>query len=611
MKKAILYFVAAAVPFLLASCTKFLTEKPESSMVGDRAYQNESDLEANIRGIIGSFYGDAMYVGNMGENLESASGLIHFARAASLTDTRWQCLLKLYESSTTLNTARYAGMYTGINRCNNLLEGLEASPVNPAFKKEIAAEARFYRAVHYFSLARIYGDVPLRLGKTTSSNLGVARTKYCSVYDQVVADLSDAWEGMRTPERVREATPAQGRPNKWAAKAMLAAVYHQIALILTVPVDDNFYDGAREERLPFFQASDIGKDAAKAWDLAYSTAKDVIDNGPYDLALKYSDLFQWSHDFIDGRGDNAWNNAERIFVLQDTGSGGFLLSRRSLPMYPEGACVKNENYHNRYGNWRPTRFFFQKWASTYPGSMGSGENNSDIYTSSKDPRFNIAMYHSRLTEESILSDGSISTTSFTVYPANAAVVVATQKRVYPYFRKYFSPTFDGAFGEADFYFMRLAELYYIAAEAAARLGKYDEAYNLVEVVHHRARVSTDSETEASAPKWAKGQFASAEELVNAIVWDKLFELCGEGHEYFETHGRGATWFSTQVAKPLNQELKRPTNKAMIETLYSSSGEFQYPDEPSQLRRSLLCEFPYEELAYNPALSGNDKNDFNW
>lgn len=600
----------------VCSCTAFLTEDPETSVVGSNAYETEGDLEAHLRGIVAAFHTDNMHAGNMAENLQSASGLIHFARVAGLSDQRWQCLLKLSESSTALNTNRFANHYTGINRCNVLLEGLEGSPVDDGFKGEVEAEAKFYRAVLYFSLVRMYGDVPLLLSRTTSDRLGLPRSNYCAVYKQIVQDLKDARNGTR---------------KNWAAKAMLSSVYHQIALILHVPADDNFYDASKEGRSPDFDFDGISKDAAVAWKLAYDTAKDVIDNGPYALAKKYSDLFQWDSSFLSEDGYGAWDSPERIFVLQSNGASSFLLAKRSLPRYPEGASVADGAYHNRYGNWRPTRFFFQKWAGTYPGKTRKIEEHSTIgeesinidetiYVSSSDPRFAISMFY-----ESYLNCHNGSKQS--LYPEKNSVIGRkmsddqyvrygdgdTQIRMYPYFRKYNHPAFNGQDnGLADMYFMRLAELYYIAAEAAVRLGNEAEAYDLVEVVHARARRSTADGKEAAQPKWEKGSL-SGEDLVNAIVWDKLFELCAEGHEYFETHGRGATWLSEQVVKPLNKELLRPSNRYLVYKLYSADtlNRFQYPETPADLRKSLLCEFPREELAYNPELSNEDVNDFCW
>lgn len=589
-----------------ASCSDFITEHPQSSLMGDAVFQTPDALEVDIRGVINAFDGDAMYTGNMLEHLHSASGIIHWARSASLGDERWDCLLKLTETSMVLNMNMYRGHYTGINRANVLLKGLENSPVDEAYKKEIAAEAKFYRAVFYFGLVRIYGDVPIRLEPSSAENMACARDPYYKVYAQIVADLEDAWEGMRTPERVEEVTSGQGRPNRWAARSMLASVYLYIGSLLSVPEDDNFYDTSKPGRKPDFSTIGIAT-ADDAWRKALSLSDDVIQHGPYRLADKFSDLFQWDSAFISADGYGAWNSPERIFVLQNNDNNTHnYTAMRSLPQYPEGTQVQSGQYHNRYGNWRPTRFFFQKWCEAYPGAKGTGANNSHIWVSSSDPRFDLSLIHTRFT--------SCLGATMTLYPNTSRVADFGQAAGYAFFRKYLHPAFHGTSGFADYYFMRLAELYYIAAEAAARLGQTDKAYDYVEVVHARARHSAGSGT-ATMPAWTKGQFATKEALVNAIIWDKLFELCAEGHEFFETHRLGATWLSEQIVAPVNEMFFDPVNLKTIQVVYDKDaqnpGDFQYPSNPQELRRSILCEFPKEELSYNPALSNADQNDFVW
>lgn len=590
-----------------AACSN-LEENPTTSLTETSVFDNEAALESNLRGVLRAFQGDAMYTGNMNEQLNSASALIHWASTARLGDERWDCLLKLTESSMVLNTNMYADHYTAINRANKLLEGLTTSPVDQAYKTEIAAETKFYRAVLYFGLVRCYGSVPLSISSTTSdADLAKPREPYFNVYAQIVKDLKEAFDGMRDEARVKEVTGTQGRPNKWAAKAFLAAVYLQIGSILEVPEDDNFYDLSKgeETRRPNFSALGINS-AEDAWNLALSTADDVIQNGPYKLAAKYSDLFTWDYNFTSSDGYGSWDSPERIFVIQSTGEDrNNYCAMRSLPQYPEGSQVKTPA--SRYGNWRPTRFFFQKWCETYPGDMGpAGSNNSDIYVNTPDPRLNIALINTSFVK---CNDGNVQF----VYPHNNFINSNSLSGCYPFFKKYLHPSYDGTPGVADFYFMRFAEVYYIAAEAAARLGS-DEAYDYIEVVHRRARFSTPDGSEASQPQWTKGDY-DKEELVNAIIWDKLFELCGEGHEFFETHRNGATWLSTQIAVPANVELSRSTNLKIVQGFYNkaatAAGDFQYPTDPQELRRSLLCTFPLEEISYNPALGPEDQNDFIW
>ena len=108
-------------------------------------------------------------------------------------------------------------------------------------------------------------------------------------------------------------------------------------------------------------------------------------------------------------------------------------------------------------------------------------------------------------------------------------------------------------------------------------------------------------------------------LIHAVVWEREFELSGEGHEFFDTHRHGATFLLQHVAIPMNSFLMRAEqqdyfnadgkNTSGIHTFYYKGR--LYPDNASDLRRSMICSFPKHEIQYNRAISENDKNDFSW
>lgn len=603
MKKTIIIILAAVAAM---SCSKFLAEHPSTSLTEEEVYSSEQALEKNVNGIVLAFQGDMMFQGNMLEALQAASALVHWGTTSFLNDERWACVLRTltFSSSTTYNINMYGSMYNAVNRCNKLIDALPDSPVDEAYKREIEGEAKFYRGVLYFTLVRLYGDVPLVLKHASdASAISAPRTNYNEVYVQIVKDFKDAFAMMRTPERVKAVTGDQGHPNKWAAQSFLAAVYLQMASILTVPEDENFYDASKPGRKPDFSACGIGS-AEQAWTLAFNTAKDVIDNGPYKLAWDYRDLYKWTRGYTDHYGRNCWNLDERIFVLQSTGSNNSdYTAVRTLPKYPEGLNITSPA--STSGRIRPTRFLFQKWCEVTCGSLGDeGTDAADIYVSTEDPRLDASFIHTKFKRS------DTGGTQY-VYPWYVSLFTDSQSSVMPYYKKYLSPTFIGKPDLADYYFMRFAELYYIAAEAAARLGQKETALQYVDIVLKRARLSNDERTELGSPKITAEQSASTESLVNAIIWNKIFEFCGEGHEFFEVRRLGARWLNDEIVVPINEFLQDPRqDKALRRGNYYGAG-FQYPAGVQKLRASLLCEFPSVEIAMNPALTLDDHNDFTW
>lgn len=129
------------------------------------------------------------------------------------------------------------------------------------------------RAFYYFTLVRLFGDVPLVLTQTTSlNNLQVARTTSEEIYKQIILDFTDAEAVLP----VSYSTADKGRATKGAAKAFLAKVF------LT-----------REE-----------------WTKASTKAKEVMDLGAgYDLWTNFADVFLIA---------NA-NGKESVFEIQANG----------------------------------------------------------------------------------------------------------------------------------------------------------------------------------------------------------------------------------------------------------------------------------------------------
>ena len=274
-------------------------------------------------------------------------------------------------------------------------------------------------------------------------------------YGNIKAAL-EAKEGALTPQDVRDAArqeevnPGKGRPNRWAATSMKASVYITIASLLDSP-DDNFWDNDKPGRTPDFSGLGI-RTADDAYRLAYNTAENVIQNGPYSLVPDYRTLFRWSE-----AGD--WFLPERIISLESTPEAGQNYnSVRMLPQYPEGSA--NTVTENRnWGRVRPSRFLIDNFIRVGGGFKGTEETTQDIYQTTTDPRYDASFFTSFLNQS----------TQKTVKTYPLVIVSSSDATAFPYYKKYLDPSYDVTNGKADFYLIRLAELYLISAEASAGL----------------------------------------------------------------------------------------------------------------------------------------------
>lgn len=144
--------------------------------------------------------------------------------------------------------------YQLIYQANACIEGLEESKtLNQSTKNQLLGEAKFSRALFYFNLVNLYGDVPLITSTDFSANAVLPRTPYAKVYEQIVKDLTEAAAMLSTGY----VTTNRVRPNRFAALALLSRVYLYL----------------------------------QQWDEAEKTSSEVINSGMYSLEPDLNDVF--------------------------------------------------------------------------------------------------------------------------------------------------------------------------------------------------------------------------------------------------------------------------------------------------------------------------------
>lgn len=599
MKKIIYCLLFSTV--ILTGCSKFLEEKQTTSFSSEDMYNSEPELESAILGCYKQLADSGFKNSYNMEFLSPGSGLTHWGGTSSsrLTNPleRWTCNLNFTRFSThpeSYNTMQR--LYKCIYRCNILLENLKSSPVDEAFKSEIEGEAYFVRAMAYFWLVRMYADVPLIItAPKTLDDIYRPRENFWTVYVQIVSDLNNAEKMVRSFEKMCAISGnGAGRVCNYAATSMRSLVYLTIGTLLAHP-DDNFW--IAESRTPDF--SEIGiNNAEDAFKLALADAKDVIENGPFELSPSYAQLFRWTE-------PQDWQLKERIFVMPTSpeGSGGDI----ALYTLPSGYQCGVRN--NLYGRYRPTRWLFQKWCEKYGGTKGSGTNQTNVYVNCPDPRLGISLIYN-----SYLGNSTSATVKTNVYPHNSYIFLSPTastnwQKGFPYFKKYYDPTFAGTTGYADLYVMRYAEVLLIAAEACANLSASvsdnyaSMAISYVNVLLQRARRSTDDGVPSTQPAdWKVSDFKDKDDLINAIFWERAFELIGEQHDWFDTHRMGAKWLAENIAKPKNAFLSEPEQEALRD--YNYGKDFKYDEDWNAVRKGLICAFPKDELVMNTALDVN-------
>ena len=604
MRKYILILIV-----FFSSCSGFLSEHLSTGLEQEAVFENEVAVEAQLNALYNSVYD---YGAIAGRTLAYCTPFAHWKSTSRSGNTYQQYLNGSLMASLSNGASIIRNHFHHIYSCNTLICGMEKSSLSEEYRTEVIAEARFLRAFNYFYLVRLFGDLPVYTSPPQEEkDYNIPRNSYKDVYALIINDLLYAQDNMRDRADQEAINGITDRANKYTATAVLAQVYAQIGAILSYPDHQAFGTVRTGEVAPDFSILGFTT-AEEAWSAALDAADEVISDSDFELESDFRNLFRWDmknhpEDFV---------SKERILVAQYTpnGTGANILSQNTLPLYLVGT-ENYSTYSSSYSNLNPTRFVFQKWAQTYGGDKGAKADNIDIYVNCNDPRFDATYYHTSW--EQYVNDSGTQNNDGSYYRnigyPTSGYIKSSGVNSDPHYKKYFTPTFNQSAGHAGVYVLRLPEMYFIAAEACAFAGKtglLGDAYDYIEVLHRRARRSVDAgQSESDCPAWTKGQFGYGEDLITAIFWERIFEMGGEGHEWFDSHRYGAEWLVRNVYYPMHDFLQLPEQTNYNKLHWYERGN-RYPLTIRSARASLFCEYPEYELNYNSALSKEDQNYFN-
>jgi len=228
MKRYRAIFVILIVGVLLTSCEDFLNPNPtpDAAIAGVDFPANESELELVLVGAYDAVKGQngiadtdrnlnhgiqrEFYVTEMlTDNTQSANG-------ESGEASQFDFFQVVATNGFVFDN--YRSSYETIFRTNLTIESLDVATEEN--RPRIEAEARFLRAMTYFNLVRLYGDVPLALEVIFPENQEIQFTRVATseIYEVIIEDFQFAIENLtNTDNRYRASIPA--------AQGLLAKVY--------------------------------------------------------------------------------------------------------------------------------------------------------------------------------------------------------------------------------------------------------------------------------------------------------------------------------------------------------------------------------------------------
>jgi hypothetical protein len=526
--KKILYLVGIISVLGITSCTGFLEENPKSQRTAKTNFTSAADGYAAVNIL---YHSDHGFPNNYNAGSAYRGPVVMYGGYLSgLFDDQYKGQEMFIQYCQNLNLdanvsngdlqSMWEPTYRSIVRDANyaILNLPGCQGLSDAEKNKLIAEAKFFRALNYFYLVKMFGPVPIIDGIYESLNdLSIKRSTEAHVYEYIVKDLEDALAngGLADVPMYKNGF----RISKGSVSALLADVYLNMA---GYPVND-----------------------ASKYAEAVRIAKTLINNPNYHL-IQSSD-----------KGDNSVYNIIRTSNTQD----------EYLYQIEYDATINN-------GGWRPTYCFPTEATSwkefTYSITCPVYDPVAllhSAYDIPNDLRHQEHQYfHSKYTQ---------------VKGTNAGVV-RDLGGWRPYFWYEADAMLNTNRSTKHQVHYRLAEMYLIAAEAIAQTtGVTDEAAGYLAEIEARASLNkTKDQIKSGLLALSKDNFIKEvwrEKIRELIFENKIWNditrtrmypaMVGEKFDFINVIGAKNPWGKTFAEKDLlfpicSQEMQR--NPALSE-----------------------------------------------
>lgn len=446
---------------------------------------------------------------------------------------------------------KWTDRYLAIYRANLILSNIDKVPASPGYDLNIMkGEAHFLRAYSYTELVRGFGGVPLVEDIYTmeeAANINIPRSNVEECLEFILKDIETAVELL--PETVNSSN--LGRATKGAAKALKARISLHLASQLFADrtvntLDCNQYKGDRNA----------------LYEQALQTAKEVINSGQYALidcnAGTIQEIAANFHQI------SISNNEEMIFTKQfiQKNTGDRRISNRAA------LCHGPNGYHNWAGvtptqdlamafemedgslnnvltelgqtsdinpyAGREPRFYA---SIGYDGAEWGRPRPTDSYTFDPTPLGNLQMGYYEVNDG---ADLDVILPNETTLNFKGLYGVDTRKSPIEDWNGSFTgylekklidgtvPASESVWQVVPYPYIRLAEMYLIAAEACIELDKPDEAVTYLDAL--RARIGRP---DTKATLTVRGKTFNQSDLREFLRQERRVELTYEESRYYD------------------------------------------------------------------------------
>jgi len=212
--------IVLAVVLTNTACESDLDIAPEDRFTAGSYYRDAADLEGAVNAAYGGLQKNGLYGFNYHFLMETRTDNT-FEEEPSNSGGFGDVDLFNRVTTNGVFKSTWVDSYVTIQAANIVLNRIDGiSDMDAATTNSRKGEAKFIRALIYYNLVNLYGDVPLVTMETTNPTdyFGQTRTAVAEVYTQIITDLIEAAEQLPSSN-------GEGRATKGAANTLLGKVY--------------------------------------------------------------------------------------------------------------------------------------------------------------------------------------------------------------------------------------------------------------------------------------------------------------------------------------------------------------------------------------------------
>ncbi|MDR1416936.1 MAG: RagB/SusD family nutrient uptake outer membrane protein [Prevotellaceae bacterium] len=288
---AILLFAAACIA---SSCEKFLEVEPASKVSAANFFTSVAEAQLFALGAYSVLADDDLYGQklNLIFTLDTDEGRYS---TSTISDNSAVGLAHYnMTSSNTMLAATFNDLYAGVSRANEAIARIRAMPLltegTPTEQQQlrhILGEMMTLRAIFYFDLVKIWGDVPFVSAPTDYSlpaaTYQLPRTSRDSIYDYIIADMLYVVDSLRIPWRSASNTPErfhQGAVRGLLARICLHAAGYSLRWDLAANSDLTLSKRANADRV------------RELYQVAHEQCSRVMSSGEHQLNPSFENIFK-------------------------------------------------------------------------------------------------------------------------------------------------------------------------------------------------------------------------------------------------------------------------------------------------------------------------------